>query len=94
MAHSIYYEYDYSLYFLITIFFLILDSEEETGPRLKPVFVRKKDRVTVIEKEKEKEKQKLVEAEAKKMAEDRRRYTLKVTGKHTLHCITSIHSLL
>lgn len=54
------------------------DSEEETGPRLKPVFVRKRDRVTVIEKEKEKEKQKVGEVEAKKMAEERRRYTLKV----------------
>lgn len=54
------------------------DSEEETGPRLKPVFVRKRDRVTVIEKEKEKEKQKVAEVEAKKMAEERRRYTLKV----------------
>ncbi|XP_054271100.1 microfibrillar-associated protein 1 [Macrosteles quadrilineatus] len=54
------------------------DSEEETGPRLKPVFVRKRDRVTVIEKEKEKEKQRLAEAEAKKMAEERRRYTLKM----------------
>lgn len=57
----------------------ISDSEEETGPRLKPVFVRKRDRVTVIEREKEKEKQKQAEAEAKKMAEERRRYTLKVT---------------
>jgi hypothetical protein len=43
------------------------DSEEETGPRLKPVFVRKRDWVTVIEKEKEKEKQKLAENEAKKI---------------------------
>lgn len=34
------------------------DSEEETGPRLKPVFVRKKDRVTIMEKEKEAAKQK------------------------------------
>lgn len=34
------------------------DSEEETGPRLKPVFVRKRDRVTIIEKEKEAAKQK------------------------------------
>uniref|UniRef100_A0A8D8Y1Y3 Microfibrillar-associated protein 1 n=1 Tax=Cacopsylla melanoneura TaxID=428564 RepID=A0A8D8Y1Y3_9HEMI len=29
------------------------DSEEETGPRLKPVFVKKKERITIIEKEKE-----------------------------------------
>lgn len=34
--------------------------------------------MTVIEKEKEKEKQKVAEVEAKKMAEERRRYTLKV----------------
>lgn len=54
------------------------DSEEETGPRLKPVFVRKRDRVTVIEKEKEAQKQKQAEQEAKKMAEERRRYTLKM----------------
>lgn len=54
------------------------DSEEETGPRLKPVFVRKKDRVTVIEKEREVLRQKQVEIESKKMAEERRKYTLKV----------------
>ncbi|XP_075227109.1 microfibril-associated protein 1 [Lycorma delicatula] len=54
------------------------DSEEDTGPRLKPVFIRKKDRVTVIEKEKEAQKQKQLEQEAKKMAEERRRYTLKL----------------
>lgn len=54
------------------------DSEEDTGPRLKPVFVRKRDRVTVIEKEKEAQKQKQIEQENKKMAEERRRYTLKL----------------
>lgn len=54
------------------------DSEEDIGPRLKPVFVRKKDRVTVIEKEKEAAKQKLVELEQKKIAEERRRQTLKI----------------
>jgi hypothetical protein len=56
----------------------VLDSEEETGPRLKPVFVRKRDRVTVIEKEREATRQKQAETEAKKMAEERRKYTLKV----------------
>jgi microfibrillar-associated protein 1 len=61
-----------------TISYFVPDSEEETGPRLKPVFVRKKDRVTVIEKERETLRQKQVEIEAKKMAEERRKYTLKV----------------
>lgn len=54
------------------------DSEEETGPRLKPVFVRKKDRITVMEKEKEAMKQKQAEIEAKKMSEERKRQTLRV----------------
>lgn len=54
------------------------DSEEETGPRLKPVFVRKKDRITVMEKEKEAMKLKQAEIEAKKMAEERKRQTLRV----------------
>jgi len=54
------------------------DSEEEIGPRLKPVFVRKKDRITVMEKEKEAVRQKQAEIEAKKLIEDRRRDTLKM----------------
>lgn len=54
------------------------ESEEEVGPRLKPVFVRKKDRVTVLEREREALKKKQMELEAKKMAEERRKYTLKV----------------
>ncbi|KAK7098664.1 microfibrillar-associated protein 1-like [Littorina saxatilis] len=54
------------------------DSEEETGPRLKPVFVRKKERVTIQEREREEQKQKELDVEAKKLAEDRRRQTLKM----------------
>jgi len=62
----------------MNVFCWITDSEEETGPRLKPVFVRKKERVTVIEKEREAQKQKIIEMENKKAAEDRRRQTIKV----------------
>ncbi|XP_055549458.1 microfibrillar-associated protein 1 [Wyeomyia smithii] len=54
------------------------ESEEENEPRLKPLFVRKKDRTTVIEKEREANKQKQLEYEAKKAAKDRRRQTLKL----------------
>ncbi|EZA49328.1 hypothetical protein DMN91_001093 [Ooceraea biroi] len=54
------------------------DSEEEIGPRLKPVFVRKKDRITVMEKEKEAIRQKQAEVEAKKLGEERKRETLRM----------------
>ncbi|KAK3528381.1 hypothetical protein QTP86_034204 [Hemibagrus guttatus] len=54
------------------------DSEDEMEPRLKPVFIRKKDRVTVAEREAEEQRQKELEIEAKKHAEERRRYTLKI----------------
>jgi len=54
------------------------DSEEDTGPRLKPVFVSKRDRITIAEKEKELLKEKQLELESKKMAEERRRHTLKI----------------
>ena len=60
------------------IVFLFVDSEEDTGPRLKPVFVSKRDRITIAEKEKELLKEKQLELESKKMAEERRRHTLKV----------------
>uniref|UniRef100_A0A4W5P8B6 Microfibril associated protein 1 n=3 Tax=Salmoninae TaxID=504568 RepID=A0A4W5P8B6_9TELE len=54
------------------------DSEDEAEPRLKPVFIRKKDRVTVAEREADELKQRELEAEAKKQVEERRRYTLKI----------------
>lgn len=54
------------------------DSEDDDGPRLKPVFVRKKDRLTIQEREKEEQRQEQLKLEAKKAAEERRRYTLKL----------------
>lgn len=54
------------------------DSEEDNEPRLKPLFVRKRDRATIAEKEKEAIKQKQLEHEAKKMAKERRRNTLRL----------------
>ncbi|CAN8004117.1 unnamed protein product [Ixodes hexagonus] len=53
-------------------------EEEEAGPRLKPVFVRKRDRVTIQERERLAQKEKELEHEAKRVAEDRRRTTLKI----------------
>lgn len=60
-----------------------IDSEDETEPRLKPVFLRKKDRVTVQEREAEALKQKELEQEAKHKAEERRKYTLKIVDEET-----------
>ncbi|XP_059152741.1 microfibrillar-associated protein 1-like [Physella acuta] len=57
------------------------DSEEEAGPRLKPVFVRKKDRITVQEREREEVRAKELEAEAKRLAEERKRQTIKMANQ-------------
>lgn len=54
------------------------DSDEEEGARLKPVFVRKKDRLTVQEREREEAKQRQQEHEAQRAAEARRRETLRM----------------
>ena len=54
------------------------DSEEEEGARFKPVFVRKKDRLTVQEREREEAKQRQNEHEAQMLAEQRRRDTLRM----------------
>lgn len=55
------------------------ESEDENDePRLKPVFVSKKDRATIAEKEKEALKQKQLDAEAKRVAKERRRQTLRL----------------
>lgn len=59
------------------------ESEEESDaednePRLKPLFVRKRDRTTIIEKEKEDLKKKQQDYELKKLAKERRRQTLRL----------------
>lgn len=55
------------------------ESEEETETmRLKPLFVSKKDRATIAEKEKEAQKQKQLEQEARRLAKERRRQTLRM----------------
>uniref|UniRef100_F6ZCG0 Microfibrillar-associated protein 1 n=1 Tax=Monodelphis domestica TaxID=13616 RepID=F6ZCG0_MONDO len=59
------------------------DSQDEMEPRLKPVFIRKKDRVTVQEREAEARKHKELEQEAKRLAEERRKYTLKIVEEET-----------
>ncbi|CAO2611234.1 Microfibrillar-associated protein 1 [Lemmus lemmus] len=59
------------------------DSEDEMEPRLKPVFIRKEDRVTVQEREAEALKQKELEQEAKRKAEERCKYTLKIVEEET-----------
>merc|ERR1712240_745491 len=53
-------------------------GSEEEGARLKPVFVRAKDRLTIQEREREDQKAKQAERELAKMAEERRRQTLRM----------------
>eukprot|EP00092_Neocalanus_flemingeri_P007434 GFUD01008028.1.p1 GENE.GFUD01008028.1~~GFUD01008028.1.p1 ORF type:complete len:495 (+),score=242.56 GFUD01008028.1:91-1575(+) len=53
-------------------------EEEEQGARLKPVFVRAKDRLTIQEREREELKARQAEREAARAAEERRRQTLRM----------------
>ncbi|KOB78907.1 Microfibrillar-associated protein, partial [Operophtera brumata] len=59
------------------------DEPEEMldGPRVKPVFVRASDRMTVAERERKVKQQKKEEVDARKEKEDRRREALKL-GEH------------
>uniref|UniRef100_A0A914CFL4 Micro-fibrillar-associated protein 1 C-terminal domain-containing protein n=1 Tax=Acrobeloides nanus TaxID=290746 RepID=A0A914CFL4_9BILA len=54
------------------------ESEDDTVPRLKPVFVRKRDRVTLIEAEKEKERLEQERLEEEKHREERKRQSVKL----------------
>ena len=53
-------------------------EEEEQEARLKPVFVRAKDRLTIQEKEREEMKARQAEREVQKLAEERRRQSLRM----------------
>ena len=53
-------------------------DEEEQEARLKPVFVRAKDRLTIQEREREEQKARQAEREAVRMAEERRRQSLRM----------------
>lgn len=55
------------------------ESEDDTGPRLKPVFVRKQDRASLIrQREEEDRKTKEQEEEAEKLAKERHKIALKM----------------
>lgn len=53
-------------------------SDDEVAPKLKPVFVRARDRITLQAKHKADQLAQETEAEIKRLAEERRRTTLKV----------------
>ena len=55
------------------------DSEDETGPRLKPVFVPKTDRVTIKEKEKVAKEEVELELEKKRQSGLRKKESLRVS---------------
>jgi len=54
------------------------DSDEEAGQRLKPVFVRKKDRVTIQERERIEEESSMTEEKHKKILDERKRQSTRL----------------
>lgn len=54
------------------------DSEDEVAPRLKPVFVKKKDRVTIKEKEIEEEKERQLQLERERTQAESKKQTRKI----------------
>ncbi|WKX92681.1 hypothetical protein Q1695_010595 [Nippostrongylus brasiliensis] len=54
------------------------EEEDDTLPRLKPVFVRKKDRITLIEIEKEKQMQEQLKKEEERKKEERKKDSIRL----------------
>ncbi|XP_066932675.1 microfibrillar-associated protein 1-like isoform X1 [Clytia hemisphaerica] len=54
------------------------DSDEDAGQRLKPVFVRKKDRVTIQERERIEEETNMTEEKHKKILDDRKKLSTRL----------------
>ncbi|KAJ1350956.1 hypothetical protein KIN20_006887 [Parelaphostrongylus tenuis] len=54
------------------------EEEDDTLPRLKPVFVRKKDRITLIEAEKEKQLQEQLKKEEERKKEERKKDSIRL----------------
>jgi microfibrillar-associated protein 1 len=57
------------------------DEEDEMAPRLKPIFVRKSDRVTIQEKEKELEKETQIKLERARLHQETKKETRKMIEK-------------
>ena len=66
------------------------DSEDETGPRLKPVFVPKTDRLSLKEKEAQAKKEAALEQERKRQRELRKKESHRVSHT-TLQLLRNSH---
>ncbi|CAI5438312.1 unnamed protein product [Caenorhabditis angaria] len=57
------------------------DEDDDPVPRLKPIFTRKKDRITLLESEKEKEREIQLKFEEERRAEERKRESVKLVER-------------